>query len=842
MQISSHRSSSVVRDHNNLFASSPLQKRAQHASIGHHDNHKQPWLLSLPQESLNHITKYLDVPAFLALTRTCSALHAHVNEDNTWHSAFNCQFLGDDVGYDARPRNAGLLRRVERSWMKEFVYRSNLLNRWERSKTATVGHTPHYSSIHTMQLLADSTYPSLLTASLQYGVVARSLPLTGKIIKGYIAASETGLGIGNPNAEFAPNITACAISTSANTANTVWGHGNGEVAISHTTKVMDHLKTSSKLIRCRVEDEHIGRVVDIHWADNGTHFLTAGVDGTVKLWRADDLKCLWKLERQAGTPDGPCEKVVADFGCGVVAASLANGIVLLWTNINMLSAETDGQFTKVASNAIQVSLPSILNPPEGHSRSSCTILLSGPTRASDKSYFGIHFEGEDEWYRISLSTIAPHACEVVRFKGGPLGPIRSLYPYFSEDEGTSIVFAGDELGRVSLFDWNAQIFDSAGSIPSFRRFDAHDDGAITAIACTSCVIVTGSSKGSTNIWDILTFAPLRTIPSPVLRSNTGVGGIIVDRDLLIVSVEARIVTWKGAPVKEKKSRTLKNPARNKQFVTAKWTKKLELAKEVSESRECLDFEHERTQRSHSRERAQLSSLQSLGLDEVEAVEYVLMLSRDEEEERRRAQQRHIPADSIFADDFDEEMLPTEGGLEFDDGFRRRPTPIPSPAITSLQISPPVRPEPMEAGFSTSPLMISDSSRREGGLDPGVIPPSLGDSSHFPSMSSTPSGSSVSSASRTRSISESPEVKPSSWSALLKDKAPMKATTVAAAGLASTRPLTTSKSVSIPKPGVSGPSLLSASLRKHSIGSVTSDEDEDLRLALELSLAESLSMQ
>lgn len=421
-----------------------------------------------------------------------------------------------------------------------------------------------------MELLSDSALPSLLTASLQYGVVARSLPLTGKVIKGYIAASDTGLGVGNPNAEFAPNITACSISASANSAKTVWGFGNGEVAISHTIKVMDHLKTSSKMTRCRVEDEHQGKVVDIQWALNGAYFLTAGLDGTAKVWSADSVRCLWNLQRQDGIPDSPCEKITSDLTQGVVAVALPKGTVLVWTGIETTYTNVVDQFTKLSNNPIRITIPHVLKPLEGHVRSSCTSIWSGPGRVAGRSYFGVHYHLEDEWYGISVSKEPTRDFEVVRFKGGPLGPIRIIYPYFREEDGMSIIFAGDELGRVSLFDWDEQISDSTGSVPSFRRFEAHE-GAVTAISCTPCVVVTGSSKGSTNVWDILTLSCLRSFPSPIARPSAGVTGIIVDKDLLIVSVEDKVVTWKGAAVKEKKTRNVKTNSRNKHYVAAKWT-------------------------------------------------------------------------------------------------------------------------------------------------------------------------------------------------------------------------------------------------------------------------------
>ena len=61
-----------------------------------------------------------------------------------------------------------------------------------------------------MHLLAEQhNGPAILSTSLQYGVIARSLPLNGKVLKGYLNATGTanGLGIGNPNVEFNPDVS-----------------------------------------------------------------------------------------------------------------------------------------------------------------------------------------------------------------------------------------------------------------------------------------------------------------------------------------------------------------------------------------------------------------------------------------------------------------------------------------------------------------------------------------------------------------------------------------------------------------------------------------------------------
>ena len=74
----------------------------------------------------------------------------------------------------------------------------------------------------------------LISSSLQYGVVSRSLPFTGRVLRGYLdaAGSGTGLGIGNPNTEFTPNVSACALGADGGTAKVAWGFRNGEVCLS----------------------------------------------------------------------------------------------------------------------------------------------------------------------------------------------------------------------------------------------------------------------------------------------------------------------------------------------------------------------------------------------------------------------------------------------------------------------------------------------------------------------------------------------------------------------------------------------------------------------------------
>lgn len=158
---------------------------------------------------------------------------------------------------------------------------------------------------------------------------------------------------------------------------------------------------------------------------------------------------------------------------------------------------------------------------------------------------------------------------------------------------------------------------------------------------------------------------------------------------------------------------------------------MELHEAISESRRDLEEEKKHIQRACGREREQMASLEGLGLNEVEAVEYVLMVSRDEEEARRRNSPFHISEeDGVFEGDFDgishdntfaSPFLPaTSPSFSAPSAlrlshcnsniFHGRPSagrPIPSTSNHNVQVSPCVSPEPAEAGASTSPTSYID---------------------------------------------------------------------------------------------------------------------------------------
>jgi hypothetical protein len=292
-----------------------------------------------------------------------------------------------------------------------------------------------------------------------------------------------------------------------------------------------------------------------------------------------------------------------------------------------------------------------------------------------------------------------------------------------------------------------------------------------------------------------------------------------------------------------------------------------LKRDLRESRALLAHEQEHTKGTFGRERAQRSALHGLGLSEAEAVDYVLQLSRDEEE-ARRLHAFEVGGGDVFGGDFDaldpdtlatpmvERAEPPFAGWSAS-GTRVLPAP-PSAASRS---------PPSDAGApifvasgpasGSAPRMIARSTepRAAGfGSDYARTPPApatladvfslSGEETHFPGLSRTPSSAGVSipgtpsASARSASMSVSPQWnrvgsvpctpgsptssrgtgKESAWSTPLRHRAP-------ALGHTRSEPARANAPLSLSPPR---------------LGDAVVDEDEELRFALELSLAEARS--
>ena len=143
---------------------------------------------------------------------------------------------------------------------------------------------------------------ALLSASIQYGLVARSFPFTGKVLKGYLNATGVppGLSYDNPGTEPAPNLSVCILASDGTTAKVIWGRRDGSLSVLFHPFTMSG-KGSVRTHTSLVDQEHEDAVLDGTWASNGDAFVTAGADGLVKIWTSKPFQ-IASLQHSLSSP------------------------------------------------------------------------------------------------------------------------------------------------------------------------------------------------------------------------------------------------------------------------------------------------------------------------------------------------------------------------------------------------------------------------------------------------------------------------------------------------------------------------------------------------------------
>ncbi|EJU00347.1 hypothetical protein DACRYDRAFT_100917 [Dacryopinax primogenitus] len=820
-----------------------IHSYSQHGS----KQHSSAYLLSLPEESFAHVTAYLDPLSLYRLSLTCRRLRDHVEQDTVWHRAFLWTYLSiEPEGREAHHDKAELLlRRRENTWKKEYIARWMLIRRLQHSRNATVAHIPTHSAIAS-HLYFPSTQ-ALLSASSAYGVVARSLPLTGRVLKGYLDSHGTfnGLGIGNPNAEFSIEVSAICLGKEGDaqegaTGRILWGFRNGDVAITRGVKPAE-VGRAARLIRSAPADAHRQRVEALVMGQRGI-VASAGADGRVKLWdgasSGHTLRCLWASDPAAtGNVIGPLCKVQYE-GSFVIAAS-TGGQVLIWHGIDLPTLLT-------AKNTIMGNMPHIIPPPvvtsstgaaqdAAHIDSQTTTLLLNVI-SSEAAFILVHYGDADHFWRFRVNVpVAEYGqppakinIECTQFAGGPVGSITAIAASFKPASSSttpaapspvvpspapepvdtdtmfemsdipvrvqpqilqmdidafatvrstkehSFIVSGDVLGRVCLWDWEADGTPAPRQDPSipkqapldvtivstWRKWQAHDDGGVSALKLHAGLLITGSSQGSVKVWDPLppidSPLPLRVLPSPSPRPHNGqpwegVSQISLEGDVIVASVGSRIIAWRGGNIGRDKSGQGKAKGRiSSRAVSGKFAQQIEMERDIRDSRRELEEEHDVFRSKIVREREQLQKLTELGLDEIGALEYALMLSRDEEEKKTMtglnsseddlawqeigSTSRGRPADEADSPDFSPPVSRgssssreafnigragvsvspaarhVSSSAHSSSSFLASPRLAASLTNAKVQVSPLLYPEPMQAGKSYNPdLSVSPPS-------------------------------------------------------------------------------------------------------------------------------------
>lgn len=394
----------------------------------------------------------------------------------------------------------------------------------------------------------------LLTSSIQYGIVARSTPLNGKVLKGYIDASGTGLGIGNPNVEFTPDVSVCTMTSDGGTARVFWGKRNGEVALTVANRVMDS-RAASKFIRCAVTDQHEGTVQQLVPDADSNTFLSAGADGRIKLWDTKTLQLLWSTDKQhLSLVTDPFISIAGSLSDGFIAGALNGGNILLY-DLHESETPADGPRVQARVCSIhQLRISSPIHDERSHPTTQGDDSLSRRQIARMWLYLTgelavlliVQYTHHPQFYRIHAN-VRSHDVIITPFGDGSLSNVSAIEPIISTHSfDNNMVIVGDLLGFVSIYDAD---IPPQTSVASVHRFEAHTDGAVTAISWRPTVFATGSARGTTVVWDSLTLEPVRYFTTPAPRPAPGhewdiVSRILMDKELVVIIVGNRVMTWK----------------------------------------------------------------------------------------------------------------------------------------------------------------------------------------------------------------------------------------------------------------------------------------------------------
>jgi hypothetical protein len=259
-----------------------------------------------------------------------------------------------------------------------------------------------------------------------------------------------------------------------------------------------------------------------------------------------------------------------------------------------------------------------------------------------------------------------------------------------------------------------------------------------------------------------------------------------------------------------------------------------LGETIKESLDQLDEESKGRQKVFRREKEHRENLDRLGLDEIGALEYALMLSRDEALARELAHQDQDIDEGVFEGDFDD--IPSAGPSHQQQQPRQgksSQTPSPpsssrrayeagvvwdqSPSARKIQVSPRHRPEPREAGW---PELTPT---------PSPSPPKEQAGEQFPPVSTSPI--SVGGVARTPSSVGSG----SAWNTPLRS---MSRTSSRSGPSSFTGPGSGSFSQRMTMATSNGANNREEGQQE---GEDDEDDDPDLKLAIELSLAEARSL-
>ncbi|KAF9571280.1 hypothetical protein EC968_000776 [Mortierella alpina] len=168
---------SIVHSYSNLSWEATQAAREQRlAAKAEPDGSGVNILCTMPVELLSHIVSHLEPSELFNVSLVCQLLYHVVNADSCWKEAF-IKFFGASIPFK---------RLDPRSWRGEYIQRTRLLRRWEKGRGSNILMDPKIGQISKLWAQVDNNKSSpdwFLAGGIAQSVVARCNPLLGKVHK-----------------------------------------------------------------------------------------------------------------------------------------------------------------------------------------------------------------------------------------------------------------------------------------------------------------------------------------------------------------------------------------------------------------------------------------------------------------------------------------------------------------------------------------------------------------------------------------------------------------------------------------------------------------------------------
>ncbi|KAG0241598.1 hypothetical protein BGX31_001031 [Mortierella sp. GBA43] len=418
-----------------------------------------------------------------------------------------------------RLRNSGL---EPRSWRSEYIKRTRLVHRWEKSRGLNVLIDPRIGRITNLWAEDDNRQNEgwFLAGGRSDGALVRCSPSAGKVQKDvvfrmdHLIASETSV-------------------MAIDRHRVIWGLSNGQVAITTLTH------TGSGQTFQTFAGFHHGPVSCIKLVRDHLEFvLTGGVDGIVRLWNVETGRCVREFETQPGHAV-KISHICCEPGSCIVAGASTGEIYVWKVNVNAIVA---GRSEDVSSSEVVTPgstdspdrLAKVIKLPEEfqgvrYLEIDCGVNRSGLILAQATDGNVLHLYSLDTLTHLATLKSPVHGTpisavywsvpkyerSIISTSNGPSnGATHSLH---KRHDKSSLIATGDHAGNVCLWYLSESMrrrmigkndhtlhpnqvpHDPQILEPNFA-LKAHDT-KVTSLFVDALVIITGCMDGSAMAWN-----------------------------------------------------------------------------------------------------------------------------------------------------------------------------------------------------------------------------------------------------------------------------------------------------------------------------------------------------